>query len=572
MRYNFLNKNIILALSLLIFLTFAVLSIRTPIMADEVIFVVSHEINNPSIPKLLGSAWSSPHPHPHLYDILLAVFFKFLGRGAVSARLVGILCFLATLALTYYLVKEIFKDRENNRLIGALACLLFAINPLAIQGAILLDIENTILTTLLTLFIFCFVRFYKSSTAKRLILLGAVFGITLWAKLTTPLVFILIIPAFYALEGQFKRGILYTFVISVIGLGLFSSSWWLYCRIYNIPFLMPFRTTIGEFLGLQSVGGLSDVLTYWAKRSMDVTLWISPFLLLLGIVAVGRRIKRLWLEKKASFVDLLVMYVLLIFVVYIFTGGTRFGIPRHHFAMLPILSIIVVALIFELVPDIKKKQLLFFGGIMLLLIGYNIAFVGDLIYNSRIPFKEALIENSSVKPALMGLAFRFLLYLLPLIAIFPIAKLSTNRNNYLRTTILYMLTMIIAASLSLDILQARAEYQTLYCYGEKGVMEVVNFLDKKVPPDKTIVAPHGITYNYNLRNHNSPHTTKDIWNDKESLKNLISNQRTGAVVYGVSSNTVYQFREIFRDESIHTFLQAHFVKEEIGSYTVWLRN
>src|SRR3989338_9087938 len=116
----------------LVYLFFALPLLGRPLLTDEVAMA--------QVAKS-GSALLSPGPggHPPLYIDTLRFISQFLGMRDNSLRIIGLLCFIFDLVLIYQLAKIIFKDKNT----GILSCLIFALQPMAIQGSMILDIDNT---------------------------------------------------------------------------------------------------------------------------------------------------------------------------------------------------------------------------------------------------------------------------------------------------------------------------------------------------------------------------------------------------------------------------------------------
>lgn len=261
-------------LCICIYLLFALFSIREPIMADQINFFNAAkllDIGNVFFGKRTPLV-SLDFPHPLLYVHLLSFIDKFWGINTVNARLIGILCFIITLLFIYFISKKIFEYDNNGRLIALLACFLYSINPMVIQGSLLIDIDNTILTVALLFFIFYFVRFSERLNFKNLFLLGLLFALSLWTKLTTPLILILSIIMFHFLNGTYKKGLLQAFVILTIGVTLFLFTWRLYCYVYSQPFFAPFGSLWGSFFRLRARGTISHQFITLFRTSVRIIL------------------------------------------------------------------------------------------------------------------------------------------------------------------------------------------------------------------------------------------------------------------------------------------------------------
>ncbi|NQS99801.1 MAG: glycosyltransferase family 39 protein, partial [Candidatus Omnitrophica bacterium] len=151
-------KWISLLLCLGLGLTFLISSIDKPLQADSIPFAKYVERSGHEEVYL----W-----HPPAYQNTLRFVGRVFGLKDQGLRWFGIACFLLTLGLIY-------------RLSGPLACFLYATLPVAIQGSLILDIDNTVLTVLLLLFIWYFAKFYQQLSSKRALILGGLFFLLLW--------------------------------------------------------------------------------------------------------------------------------------------------------------------------------------------------------------------------------------------------------------------------------------------------------------------------------------------------------------------------------------------------------
>jgi hypothetical protein len=394
----------------------------------------------------------------------------------------------------------------------------------------------------------------------------------LWFK-PTPLPFLVFtIAIFCIIDRGFKKGVYEVSAISIIGVGLYLVLWWIYSEAKDLPFLLPF-SNLTAHIGYQHISGtFSDSIAQLALRAARLIIWVSPLFILLGIIATTARIKEFWREKRLSSIDVLLIYFWSVFIGYLLIGGITFGFPRYHFPMLPALSIIVAYFIFQIRARIDRKGIVIYSILILFLVVYNVIVVGDLVYGINYKLKESLIDDAiSTRTALLKFTLQSLLYSIPLIVVFFITRVFAKGYSLLKVLTLSLFVCTITANLSLNIIQARAEYNTGYEYGGTGTRDVIDFLVRNVKPNSIILATEGIVYNYNnVTRSNSPYFTPPDW-EKESFIRILEEREPAAVVYGISSNTEKQFREVFKSQEVQRLLQSNFEQRQIGSYTVWLR-
>src|SRR5439155_2113193 len=124
---------------------------------------------------------------------------------------------LATAALVYLTGRALGTGgpiaQEATGLLGAA---FFLLSPLALQSALILDIDGTVLTFLLALLLFVLVRFPPERYPRALPALAGLFGLALWAKLTTPLGLLACLLLVRVLAGRFRQALI---ELVVVGLG-----------------------------------------------------------------------------------------------------------------------------------------------------------------------------------------------------------------------------------------------------------------------------------------------------------------------------------------------------------------
>ena len=229
----------VLILLILFFIVFNLHSIQKPYILDEVPFIIAaNAVSDTGLPVIYedGEAFVTGLWHPPLYIYLLALSFKVLGVSEVSARIVGVIFSIGTIILVYLLSLEIFKENKNKMHIALAGSFIYSINPLILQSSTLIDIDNSLLPFLITLF---FVFFVKTKTMKnnaRLPILGLIFGILLWSKISTPVFIMVSIFIFYVLNKEFKKGLVDPVIISSIGGAFFFT--------YMVSFLQYYRFAI----------------------------------------------------------------------------------------------------------------------------------------------------------------------------------------------------------------------------------------------------------------------------------------------------------------------------------------
>ncbi|HEY6041290.1 MAG TPA: hypothetical protein VIX58_04100, partial [Anaerolineae bacterium] len=143
-------------------------------------------------------------PHPPLYVWLGSLAVRMGGYNLLALRVVGGLSFIATLLLIPLACHALIADPARARRGALIAHVIYALHPLALQGSLLLDIDNTVFTPALLLFIITLARTEPSPAAVRIPAVGGAFALLLWTKLLpTPLILLASVLVSYALRRKY---------------------------------------------------------------------------------------------------------------------------------------------------------------------------------------------------------------------------------------------------------------------------------------------------------------------------------------------------------------------------------
>lgn len=499
LKSNYLKVYLSLFLILAIYLIFALGSIKTFLRGDEIDFVLAAKgITLTGIPKYSGMLLPNElfSLHPPLYLYLLALVFRLFGVSEVSVRLVGILCALGNIVLVYFIAQELFKERKDFWIIAGLASFMFAINPLVIQGSSVVDIDNTVLTLTISLFLFCFVKTYRRPRLLRVLILGLLFGLSLWAKLPTPPLLIVSIVLFYWLKGDLREGLSLALGIGLLGGLLFLVTFGLYSYFFNFPFLQPFLYLPGRLLTEygRTFYSIRQSALLILGRLYILFFYLSPSLALLAVLACYFRARK-WLKQVGSeLVDFFAIFSGLIFVVYTFVGSTAWGFPRFYLPMLPGLSVVVAYFLVDNFAYVTRKEALLYLSMLALLTLYFLFIVGDPLLLPFPPKRSFLFQSGIVRLIVSKASCFSSLYLLSLVFAIVVFKCVARRISAIGLVALAGVVTLAASNLSLNILQSRACYSTRYIYGEKGMEQTISYLKKRVSQSDLVICDSEIAY------------------------------------------------------------------------------
>jgi hypothetical protein len=560
-------------LAILIYLVFALFSIAEPPMGDSIYFLISSKVMNNKILQphffqqtgiYLGT-W-----HPPLYLYILAFIDKLAGLNPINARTVGIFSVVIALVLIYIITQNIFPENKHRHFAGLIGVFLYAINPMVIQGSLLPDIDTTILAPLLLFFIYLFV---KLSGKYRYLFLGLFLGLALWAKLTTPFLLIISIFLFHALGSNLKKGIQESSYVFFIGFGLFVISWGIYCFFMQKPFIFPFLNAKKAFFALNFISPRSSfkIINIDMVRALTrIILYTSPFYFLLFILACWQRFKEFIAAREKRGIDFVFILSLIILLGYLLVGGITHSFPKYHYPFLSLSAIVIAGFIWEKIKFEKKHLFLYLGAAMIIC-AYNIFLIGDFLYSTDYGLRENVITFGMITGGYaIKLAIQFILYILPFFCVSAVLLIKKANTMFYRALFVWT----IASCFSLNILQAKADYQTVYCYGGKGTKEALSFLRKLKSEGKSILTTEDIYYNIDEKAFMASYDyclSKKDYLGHEAFILAVKSKKPDCIVSSISSNTVEQYRSIFNNPKILDFLKGDFSRKGIGSYSIWIR-
>jgi hypothetical protein len=213
--------------------------------------------------------------HPPGYLLLLGVWQRALpGAGDSSLRLFGALCGLGTLLLTAAL------GRLQGGALGAgLAALLWASSPFALQSALLLDVDGTVLPLSLALLSWLALRPGREPWSWPA--LAGAFALSLLCKLGPALVLGVLLTAWPAARGR-SDDCRRTGGACLAGAGIAAGAWLLLASIYDLPPQRPlqdFSTAL-----TQVATGVPLHLAYLVGAIRGAQ-WLHPLLVALLVAA-----------------------------------------------------------------------------------------------------------------------------------------------------------------------------------------------------------------------------------------------------------------------------------------------
>jgi hypothetical protein len=476
-----------------------------PLIEDEVEFAEiarSYITHGSPLAHVAGNVEPVLH-HPQLYHLLLAIA-SLAGGPQLGGRLFGIACLLISAWLAARLSRKICSIPH----VGQVAAAMVLLCPLCARGALLLDIDNTLLPTLCLWFLLVAM---SPSRHQKLILTG-IFALGLWTKLTTP--FLLVIPLWILWGSHRWREVL---LIPAFGVILFMVSWAIFCWAQALDPMSPIWHLITKATSSMAlyVGNPAAVL---GKRLLQYILWLSPFLV--GLIFMPKIKPQV--PRAAS---ALVGFVIAVFLCYWFVGGVAFGFPRYQ---LPAVIITMVLLAPGIIKGWQDLPTTAVGRWLFLIIGS--AFLLSVTHDVLYPFYTYPEKSAMGLIGNLDLIFHLFRVIAATLSIWVVMFLLWKRSfSSLRQGIV----MISAAILlpwwvSQDLAIASAKYNTAYLYGETGILEAADILTKSLPKGAEIIASKDVAYHCQ---YHFPHQVLGAVCQRGDLTKTLSVPHVSAMVY-----------------------------------------
>lgn len=556
----------LLLLALGVFTALTLPHIRQPIAQDELHHLIGATSLYETGTALQYGSTTLPYNYsPELYLQMLHFVFRLFGEGESVARLPGIGSAVLSILMVFGMTKSFAEGTAQARLQWAsLVSLAYALTPGVIQGALILDIDNTILVPAVLLLCWSFSKCLQTPRVGWAILCGLAMTIALWGRITTPPVLGLLMGTIaLASNGTVKSKA--TVLGALLGGTLvFLISWYGYCSLRHVSFSGPFLYAFHAFMGKSK----SLTQLQFAQNALSVLLWGGVFHLLMLVIAIKSRAHSFFAERKAPPEDIFLVCGLCILLGYLFVGGVTFGYPKYHLPAFPLLYIfagITFSRAFGQELDLTPRKLRVAAILTLLACAIQLFTIGDWLYVFRYQLREQLafapvsfaadFRETGRNAVLWSAAYFFLFLFARRISHVPVLGL------------LYLFAL--GSSLGVTLLQAGADYSTGYNYGGRGTVETAAYVRVRVPPDTVVIAPGEVSYY--LNSPNPPHWSNTIWTDPVLLRKRLADSNTSGFVYSIATNTIEQIQVITGDQAIQEILRRHYDRARVGTYIIWLR-
>ncbi len=510
---------------------FTVNSLKKPFILDDLIFITSAEnwvsegrpiyYNGELIKGNLMLV------HPPLYLYLLTLVSRIFGLTELVVKVFGVLFSVLTLLVIYFLALELSKKRKEKYFIALLASLIYAISPFVIQISLLVDIDGTILTFLMTLFIYIFIKKFDTLNLKDSIFLGFLLSVIMWTKFQGAFFILASVFIFYLLKKDFLRGLKNTFIIGVLAVSVFLLSWGVYSAIFNFPFWIPFEHNLGFLDNFNQVSPLQTIfLILWSVKNL--LFWMTPTFFILVLVILLRRITSYIKLKRLSHSDFLLVYSFIIMIFFTFMQQTAYGFPKYFIPIMPVFSVLIADFLAGFKFGNSKKLFQYSIFLILILMLFNFFILKDPFVEHNIFFTKSITLEENLTDYLFY-NLKGLLFFVPFIAAF-LYFLILRYKPY-KSLIISSVIVLISTCVYIDFIQAKADYSTNYAYGQRGVLEAAEYVRANTNTDDIIISPQSIAYYAKRKFYMSYPTMPEFL---ERFDNIIDTQQIPLIVVSPS--------------------------------------
>ena len=539
------NKSIWICLFIISYFILVIPQIQRLFIGDEIDFVkAANGIATTGVPIFIaeGNNIQIGLWHPTLYATMLAASFKFFGVHEWSARMISVLFTLLTLLVIYLIMRHLTFSNFSK----VLAILIFLFNPLVVQGSLLVDIDNSILMFFIALFVYAYLKLDREKP-KNLVLLSILFAIALWAKIPTPPVLILSIFVFHILNREYIKGLRESITIGLVGGTIFLATWFLYCNLFDLPFLQPFIHNIGGLTRGLRTGKIHFLLTHlWGFK--NILFWTTLFFILLILIVSISRSKIYRKNRKLEAIDFLVIVGLLILLEYLLVGSYQTAdFPRYFSPMMPMFSV-AFADYFD--KKLTRNDLYAIVFVSSIIVAYLFLVLNDPLLIDRVIFNTTSIYKIAEETAVITV-----LYFLP----FPISYAIFRAFKVKSAFMLSVILPLLVCSFYIDALQVKADYSTSYLYGERGMKETVDYLNLCIDDNDVVIAKKDVAYYLSIKKfYQLPENTDEFERliDSKDIEYIIV-RREGYF-------TTLRYAEVFELISSKCKL-----KKEFGDFKIW---
>lgn len=492
--------------------------------------------------------------HPPLYAYSLAAFVKVFGFNENTIRAFGMFCTLLSAFLCLLIYRELFQATSwgSGHRISLLFLSIFLLHPYTIANTTVPDIDGTVLPVTVLFFIYWLVKFLWSSKAnasnlwplKYSVFLSLLFGLNLWAKLTTP---VLLIPVLFLIvylkSRSLQRSAVIAITVAVLGGIIFFVTYWLFCYLMTLPFDFAFRWFLFSFTKTSFSDGSTQSFLGKIFNNLQYTkhfvYWFGlPFLFALAL-SFGSLIFQKVNNESERVLIVLTSFGLFVTLFYLSVTGAfgaffKYPYTTFHFLALMISHYIHVHMSFK--SDRMSTRVLTFNvrhSHILILLSLCLTLL--VCYYQGVVAKDIVfIEHRSV-------SFTLIFSILGIATAISIITARKTEALLLTYGAVMLLIVVVGSQLWISRSQAVAVYPTKYHYGQIGFEKTVSYLKERLDPNEPIWSMKDIGHYANgkwIENYSS--ITRSEAEITENIQKVIRNNnvRYFVVTSGIGQDRV----------------------------------
>jgi hypothetical protein len=434
--------------------------------------------------------------HPPLFIYLLAAWIRLAGFDEVSVRMFGFACALLQ-AVVVIAILQTLLGRKSAVAIAPWFLVVYFLNPYTLQTASIVDIDSTIYGPLLCgIVLFTLrmswrdgVRRTDEVTLTEFTVVWVLIVLALWAKLTTVLLLLGILPLFLVARFGWRKAISLGAILIAAGVAGFALSYWAYGVFTGLDVSYTVRFTIDSFLNRGSSGRtgvlarIADKFATFAVMAPIHIRWTSYFPWIVSgaacLLSVWHAVRR----KSVLHAHIaLVMGLALITTAYYCGQTLTFGRApfKYTFVYWALILSAPAFISYSLYGTVelfeRKAAVVVSASAFVLSLYISIYYIHDEIIQNVLSGGYVRMWNAPAVVAVVAIAC------------------AARWRNVSRIGIVTSMAMFTGLSCGVALHQARAPYSTTYDYGQLGFTDTVGFIRANTAPEATIVSMKDIGF------------------------------------------------------------------------------
>jgi hypothetical protein len=443
--------------------------------------------------------------HPPLYEYTVAGLFRLFGETEFPPRAFGLLLFILSGFFFKGTLTELLRNEDPvlRRAAVYSGVLLYAVNPLLIQHALVLDADTSGTALFTMIFAYCFTRMEAREGERQWPLrVGQALAIALafLSKEITP-IFIFGGVFVYRITGrQWRKLLSDVLTVFVPGVLLAWGIWWIYCLATGTDVMAFLKYTLFKKTSRALDPGLLRRVFLNLDRIFRWPLyWMSaPFFILLA-VTILRRIVLFVMTRKTRPEDALWMIAAVVWVPYLlFKGSIDMMKYQHPIYPLFMASIIVGCVgVFRSRAEDLDAALRDAWWVMpavaagAAVVVWHYSGIGDyILWQWDHPEAPRYLHFLN-------------LYYRPLAAAFGVGIVLCVLGRLKVVEAILAVSLLFCAPVNAALnMNQTAEYTTAESwmnYGEKGMKEAVEYLSQIIRPGSTVSIRDDLRYYLDIR-------------------------------------------------------------------------